>query len=103
MKGANDRQRKAVLIKDKLFIDRRQYNYPATEADHSDAPDDRWRKGTENSLRRSEEQPQGPIKSFDGMSTKALKINGKKHILKTVCVRRTYFVSPNVESTRNLQ
>lgn len=38
MKEASDRQRKAVLIKDKLFIDGKPYHPPATEADHLDAP-----------------------------------------------------------------
>nr|XP_034319656.1 uncharacterized protein LOC117680509 isoform X2 [Crassostrea gigas] len=38
MKEAKDRQRKAVLIKDKLFIDGKPYHPPATEADHLDAP-----------------------------------------------------------------
>lgn len=34
----SNRQRKAVLIKDKLFIDGKPYHPPATEADHLDAP-----------------------------------------------------------------
>lgn len=38
MKEATARQRKAVLIKDKLFIDGRPYHLPATEADHSGTP-----------------------------------------------------------------
>lgn len=38
MKEAKDRQQKAVLIKDKLFIDGKPYHPPATEADHLDAP-----------------------------------------------------------------